>query len=58
MNAKAAKYFAGGSVKSGVIDRNIDTANVKYGTINGTLYGRGRFGCVFRNTNKQTTEAP
>lgn len=58
MKANAAKYLAGGSVTIGVIERNMETINVIIGTINGTLYGRGRSGRVFRRTNKHTTEAP
>lgn len=58
MNPSAAKYFAGGWVKIGVTDKNTATPKVIYGTINGTLYGRGKFGRVFLNTNKQVTAIP
>lgn len=44
MNANAAKYLAGGSVTNGVTDRKTATINVIIGMINGTLYGRGKFG--------------
>lgn len=58
MKANAAIYLAGGSVNIGVTERNTETANVRYGTINGTLYGRGISGRVLRKTNKQITAAP
>lgn len=58
INANAARYFAGGSVTMGVTDKKIETPNVMIGTIRGTLYGRGMFGCVLRSTSKHTTADP
>lgn len=58
MKPNAAKYLAGGCVNIGVTERNTAVARVRYGIINGTLYGRGRSGRVLRKTNKQITAAP
>lgn len=58
MKPNAAKYLAGGSVTMGVTDKNTATPNVIAGIINGTLYGRGVSGCVFRRTSRHITAAP
>lgn len=44
MNPNAAKYLAGDSVNNGVTDKKMATIKVIIGMINGTLYGRGKFG--------------
>lgn len=58
MNANAAKYLAGGSVSIGVTAKNTAIARHKIGITIGTRYGRGRSGCVFRKTNRQTNAVP
>lgn len=58
MKAMPTIYFVGDSKIIGVIVRNTATAKVTTGIIMGTLYGRGRSGCVLRNTSKHTTAAP
>lgn len=58
MNASAAKYLAGGSVRIGVTDKNTATPRHRIGMTVGTRYGRTRSGCVFLKTNKHMNAEP